>query len=64
MNTAKQSAVIIIVSDTCWLQLYVSNCKQCIMTIHDTYNQWCSRKYLETGAVQNISMVLFLEREH
>ena len=27
-------------------------------------NQWCSRKYLGTGAVQNISMVLFLEREH
>ena len=26
--------------------------------------QWCSRKYLGTGAVQNISMVLFLEREH
>ena len=28
------------------------------------YGQWCSRKYLGTGAVQNISMVLFLEREH
>ena len=26
--------------------------------------QWCSRKYLGTGAVQNISSVLFLEREH
>ena len=26
--------------------------------------QWCSRKYLGTGAVQNISMVLFLERVH
>ena len=26
--------------------------------------QWCSRKCLRTGAVQNISMVLFLEREH
>ena len=26
--------------------------------------QWCSRNYLGTGAVQNISMVLFLEREH
>ena len=28
------------------------------------YVQWCSRKYLGTGAVQNISSVLFLEREH
>ena len=28
------------------------------------YDQWCSRKYLGTGAVHNISMVLFLEREH
>ena len=27
-------------------------------------SQWCSRKYLGTGAVQNISMVLFLERVH
>ena len=26
--------------------------------------QWCSRKYLGTGAVQNISSVLFIEREH
>ena len=31
---------------------------------HNKYNQWCSRKYLGTGAVQNISMVLFLERKH
>ena len=26
--------------------------------------QWCSRKYLGTGAVRNVSSVLFLEREH
>ena len=26
--------------------------------------QWCIRKYLGTGAVQNISSVIFLEREH
>ena len=32
--------------------------------LHLQYTQWCSRKYLGTGAVQNISMVLFLEREH
>ena len=25
-----------------------------------SYVQWCSRKYLGTGAVENISMVLFL----
>ena len=25
-----------------------------------SYMQWCSRKYLGTGAVENISMVLFL----
>ena len=28
------------------------------------YAQWCSRKYLGTGAVQYVSSVLFLEREH
>ena len=27
-------------------------------------SQWCSRKYLGTGAVQNVSGVVFLEREH
>ena len=34
------------------------------VVFHKVQPQWCSRKYLGTVAVQNISMVLFLEREH
>ena len=30
----------------------------------ETDSQWCSRKQTGTGAVQNISLVLFPEREH
>ena len=41
------------------------HCYICLLTVHVcAYVQWCSRKCLGTGAVQNISMVLFLEREH
>ena len=39
---------------------YLKNRKQYV--VYDT--QWCSRKYLGTGAVQNVSGVVFLEREH
>ena len=42
-----------------YVELYKTN------TLKVSINsQCCSRKYLGTGAVQNICMVLFLEREH